>query len=325
MKTTSLIRTGLVALSFSLIMVACKKDNAASATTTPATADLQTSTDDQTLASNENEAVSNDASASLETNGSYARIFADPNASAASMRVDGNSPVCDATLTYDTSGATKTLTITYNGSNCAGNRTRTGTVVISEAKEVHWKNAGAVVTISIQNLKITRVRDGKSIVVNGTKKITNTSGGLLVNLGTSGPVVHDISDSLSVTFDNGTSRTWNVSKHRVFSYDNGIKITTTGTHSDGTNSDIAEWGTNRFGVTFSSRITAPKIISQACDFRLISGQNTFTRGDKFLAVVTYGLDANGNPVTACPSGNFYAKVDWTYLPTGKTGSFLFQY
>jgi hypothetical protein len=323
MKTTHVIRIGLIALSFSLVL-ACKKDNNASSST-PATADLQTSTDDQTMASNENDAVSNDANASLESNGSYSRIFADGNNQSSEMRVDGNSPVCDATLSFDTTGATKMLTITYNGTNCAGNRTRTGTVVISEPKGVHWKDAGAAVTISIQNLTITRVRDGKSIVINGLKKVTNTSGGLLVNLATHGPIIHDISDSLSVAFDKGAVRSWNVSKHRIFTYDNGIKMTTTGTHSDGTNSDIAEWGTNRFGVSFSSRITAPKIITQACDYRLISGQNTFTRGDKFLAVVTYGLDASGNPVLSCPSGNFYAKVDWTYLPTGKTGTFLFQY
>ena len=325
MKTNQFIKISLMAFSLSLVFVACKKDNNGSSNVTPATADLQTSTDDQTMASNENDVVTNDVNTSLENGGSSFRIFADPNASDASMRIDGIFPVCDATLSYDTAGATKSLTITYTGGNCAGNRTRTGTIVISEAKGVHWKNAGAVVTISIQNLKITRNRDGKSIVINGTKKITNTTGGLLVNLGTSGPIAHDISDTLSVTFDNGSARNWNVSKHRVFSYDNGIKITSTGTHSDGTNSDIAEWGTNRFGVAFSSRITAPKIISQACDYRLVSGQNTFTRGDKFVAVVTYGLDANGNPVTSCPTGNFYAKVDWTYLPTGKTGTFLFQY
>src|SRR5450432_1411518 len=138
MKTTHVIRICFVAASFSLFM-ACKKDNA-STSSTPATTDLQTSTDDQTMSSNENDAVSNDISASLESNGSYSRVFVDANASDASMRVDGDSPVCDATLAFDTSGLTKTLTITYNGTNCWGNRTRTGTVVISEPKGVHWKD-----------------------------------------------------------------------------------------------------------------------------------------------------------------------------------------
>jgi hypothetical protein len=323
MKTTHVIRICFVAMSFSLF-VACKKDNAKN--DTPATTDLQTSSDDQAMSSNENDALSNDISASLESNASYARIFADPNIHAdASMRVDGDSPVCDAALSFDTTGDIKKLTITYNGSNCWGGRSRTGTVTISEAKGVHWRDAGAVVTITIQNLSITRAFDGKSLVINGVKKITNTSGGLMLLLANHGTIVHDIVDTLTISCDKGIVRTWNASKHRVFLNDNGnYKLTTTGTHSDGTHNDIAEWGANRFGVSYTDRITVPKVISSACTFRLVAGQDTFTRGDNFAAVVTYGLDANGAAVS-CPQGSFYASVAWTYIPTGKTGSFLFKY
>lgn len=325
MKTNNLIRISLVAVSLSLLF-ACKKDGSASSNATPAVTDLQTSTDDQSMASDENDAVTNDATTALTANATFSRVFADGSAqSDASLRVDGNAIICDATLVFDTTGTTKTLTITYNGTNCWGNRSRTGTIIISEPKGVHWKDAGATVTITIQNLTITRKRDGKSIVINGVKTITNTSGGLLIDLPNLPSVAHDISDALTITFDKGAARTWNVSKHRVFTYNNGIVITSTGTHSDGTNNDIAEWGNNRFGVSYSSRITAPKVIAQSCEYRLVSGQNTFARGDNFTAVVTYGLDANGNPVTSCPSGNFYAKVVWTYIPTGKTGTFLYQY
>lgn len=324
MKTTQIIRVSFVALSFSLLIASCKKESSPSKGT-PATAELQTTSDDQALASNENDAVSNDISASLESNTSYARVFADPNAPSASMRAEGDPVICDATLSYDTSGSIKKLTITYSGTNCWGNRKRTGTVVISEANGVHWKDQGAVVTVSIQNLTITRVADGKSIVINGKKIITNTSGGLLYTLANHGPVIHDFTDSLSIVCDNGLARTWNVAKHRVFVYDNGIKLTTTGSHSDGTSNDIAEWGTDRFGISYTSRITVPKVIIQSCSFRLVAGQDTFTRNDKFTAVVTYGLDASGNAVTSCPSGNFYAKVAWTYAPTSSTGVFSFQY
>jgi hypothetical protein len=322
MKTTHVIRICLVAMSFSLV-VACKKDDAKN--DTPSAVNLQTSSDDQAMSSNENDALSNDISVSLESNASYARVFADPDIhSDASMRVEGDSPVCDAALSFDTTGDTKKLTITYNGSNCWGGRSRSGSVTISEAKGVHWNDVGAVVTITIKNLTITRVADGKSIVVNGVKKITNTSGGLLVYLANHGPITHDIIDTLSIVCDKGTARTWNVSKHRVFVYDNGIKLTTTGTHSDGSHNDISDWGTDRFGISFSSRITVPKVITQYCTFHLIKGQDTFSRGDNFMAVVTYGLDASGAPLTTC-SDNFYAQLAWTYIPTGKTGSFLFKY
>jgi hypothetical protein len=96
----------------------------------------------------------------------------------------------------------------------------------------------------------------------------------------------------------------------VFTYDNGIVITTTGTYSDGTNNDIAEWGTDRFGDAFTSRISEPKVIRQDCDFRLTGGQNTLIIS-KGTAVITYGLDVNGDP-TGCPgTGTYYYKLVWT--------------
>lgn len=323
MRTAYLIRICLVAASFCLVL-ACKKEISSSASSSDIS-NLQMSADDQTMASNENDVLSTEAIAALTASGSLWRIFADPNpASGASMREDGNSPICDASLSFDTTATTKTLTIEYNGTNCGGNRTRTGTIIISEPRAAHWKDAGAVVSITVHNLTITRISDGKSIVINGFKKITNTSGGLLTNLANNNPVIYDIADSLTISFDKSTARTWNVSKHDVFVYDNGIKMTTTGTHTDGANNDVAEWGTDRFGTAFSSRITVPEVITQFCGVRLIKGQDTITRGDNFIAVVTYGLTATGNPITSC-AGNIYARVSWTYKPTNKTGSFIFQY
>ena len=324
MKTSNFFRIVLVAASLT-IMFACKKDSSSSSGSTPGTTNLQTNSDDQTMASNENDAVSDDATSALTVNPSIAGASIN-GAKAGGSVLGGNDStgICDATVAFDTTSSTKTVTITYNGTNCWGNRTRTGTVVISVPKGVHWADQGATVSINV-NLTITRIRDGKVLVINGTKVITNKSGGLLTNLATLTSITHDLSDTLSITFDNGTARIWNVSKERVFTYNDGVVISTTGTHSDGVNNDIAEWGDNRFGVSFSSRITAPKVIAQSCDFRLVSGQNTVTSGDKFTAVITYGLDASGNPVTSCPSGNFYANIAWTYLPTGKTGSFLIQY
>jgi hypothetical protein len=187
----------------------------------------------------------------------------------------------------------------------------------------HWKDAGATVTITVDTLKITRLRDKKSIVLNGTKTITNVSGGLLKDLATLQTITHTITGSLKIDFENGMSRTWNISKQRVFTYNNGIVITTTGTYSDGTYNDIAEWGTNRFNESFKSLISEPKVIRQDCDFRLVSGQNTVIT-DKGTAVITYGLDANGDP-TGCPgTGSYYLKLVWTGV-NGKTYTIIRPY
>ncbi|MGH2563700.1 MAG: hypothetical protein ACRDE5_04265 [Ginsengibacter sp.] len=319
MKTNKILRLTILVASFSAVLFGCKKENSTPITdSSSVAANMQIASDDQTMVSNESDAVSNDAISALNGN---ATVTGTP------VSVNGivGISICDATVTYDTTSTTKTITIVYNGSNCHGNRTRTGTVIISVPRGQHWKDAGAAVNIQINSLAITRVRDGKTIVINGTKTITNTSGGLLKNLATTDSIVNDITGALSITFSNGSTRSWQVSRHKVFTYNDGIVETITGSHSDGTDNNIATWGTNRFGVSFTNRITSPKVFAQSCDFRLVSGQDSVTRSDNITSVITYGLDANGNPVTACPTGYYYAKLVWTNGNNGKVYTYIYPY
>ncbi len=314
------------------LVFSCKKDNSNANNSNQSV--VQTQADDQTMVSNESEMMTNDANTALSSQASI-------NGESISSLVSGNTVVnstggrtqtlganvvliCDAAIAVDTTSNPRTITITYNGTNCWGNRTRTGTVVISIATGVHWKDQGAAVNIAVQNLKITRIRDGKTIVINGTKTITNTSGGSLTDLANDISITHNISDNFSVTFADNDTRSWQTSKQRVFTYNNGIVFSTTGTHSDGTNNNVAEWGTNRFGTSFESLISVPKMFRQDCDFRLVSGQNVILRSDSLNSTITYGLDATGSP-TACPgSGNYYLEIVWTF-PNGKTLPIILPY
>jgi hypothetical protein len=326
MKANLIRRIAIAICLLSCISIySCKKD--ASATSDNSSANVSTSGDDEQQVSNESDIVTNDANTALNGQSDFSgslsstasadgnTVVNDVNGAAhVSGLVNVHQLICDATVTYDTANGQRIITIVYDGTNCWGNRSRTGTVTISIPKGQHWKDAGATATITISDLKITRLRDGKSIVLNGTKTITNVSGGLLKDLATLQTITHTILGSFTIGFDNGTTRTWNVSKQRVFTYNNGIVITTTGTYSDGTDNNIAEWGTNRFNEPFKSLISAPKVIRQDCDFRLVSGQNTVIM-DKGTSVITYGLDANGDP-TGCPgAGNYYFKLVFT----GKNG------
>jgi len=319
----------------------CQKTQSAAASDTTS-ANLSTAADDQQQVSNETDLIGNDASTALSGQSSFSGSLSSSAASSGNTQVNdvsGNTAVngtsgvdglvnthqliCDATITYDTVNNQRVITIVYDGTNCWGNRTRTGTVTITLPLGQRWKDKGATATITIDALKITRLRDNKSIVLNGTKTITNVSGGLLQDLATLQTITHTITGSLKIDFESGLTRTWNVSKQRVFTYDNGIVMTTTGTYSDGTDNNIAEWGTNRFGENFKSLISEPKIIRQDCDFRLVSGQNTIIT-DKGTAVITYGLDASGNP-TGCPgSGTYYLKLVWTGT-NGKTYTIIRPY
>jgi hypothetical protein len=187
----------------------------------------------------------------------------------------------------------------------------------------NWKNAGAVLTVTYTNLVITRTIDSKMITINGSHAITNVSGGLLTDLAGQGTITHSItSNGISVKFGNETQRTWQVSRQQVYTYNNGIVLTITGTHTEGNVTGIAEWGTNRFGRAFTSIISEPIVFRQDCNFRLTSGQIKHTV-PVFSATATFGLDANGE-AASCPAGAFYGKIIWTG-PNNTSHTFLFPY
>ncbi|HZZ75371.1 MAG TPA: hypothetical protein VFE04_05555 [Puia sp.] len=333
MKANLFRRTMIAFCMLSCIAVySCKKDT--SATTTTTNSNVSTTADDEQEVSNESDNISNDANTALNGQSAFSGSLSSGNSgntvvndvngtNGTSDLINIHGLICDATVTYDTSNGQRVVTIVYDGTNCWGNRTRSGTVTISMPVGQRWKNAGAVVTLTITDLTITRKRDGKTIVLNGSKTITNVSGGLLKDLATLQTITHTITGNLVIDFKSGAQKTWNVSKQRVFTYDNGIVVTTTGTYSDGTNSNVGEWGTDRFGNPFTSEITQPKVIRQDCDFRLVSGQNTVLI-DKGTAVITYGLDANGDP-TGCPgTGTYYFKLVFTGV-NGKVYTIIWPY
>ncbi|HEY1870216.1 MAG TPA: hypothetical protein VGG71_04115, partial [Chitinophagaceae bacterium] len=256
--------------------------------------------DDQARFSNATDAVANDADLALELSPSF------------SGRLDRSQiTFCNAAAVFDSVSNPRTITITYNGADCWGATSRTGVVVLSMAQGIHWKDAGAAITITYQNLKITRISDNKSIILNGSQTYTNVNGGLLINLPTIGTITHTItSGNMSVTFEDNTQRTWQEAKQRVFTYNSGVVITITGTHTDGSNTNIAEWGTNRLGHTFASSTVQPIVIRQDCSFRIVSGEIKHVTS-AVTVTATFGLDASGNP-TACPgAGHYYLEIVWT--------------
>ncbi len=300
---TLLLATVLFAFS------SCQKDTESA----DYSAETAAHSDDQNRFSGEVDAAANDVAFTLDATAGFA-----------GRGQEVQSLICDATVAVDTMSNPRTITITYNGTNCIGNRTRTGVVVISMAQGVRWKNAGAQINVSFRNLRITRVSDNKSILINGTQTHTNVSGGLLINLPIMNTITHTITSSnMSVTFDNNTQRVWQVARQRVFNYSNGGTITVTGMHTENGISGVAEWGTNRFGNTFTSAITQPLVFRQDCSFRLGSGKVEH-RTAYFNAAATFGLDASGNP-TACPGANsYYMKIVWTG-PGGNTRSAILPY
>jgi hypothetical protein len=291
---------------FVAIFTACKKEN--SDPKTDENTQIAVQSDDQSRFSGEIDAVANDADLSVENNVSFTGRTMQTNADT----------ICSATTTYDV--VNRKITIAYNGASCTGDRMRTGTVVLTMAANTHWKDQGASITIQFQNLKITRLSDNKSITINGTQTYTNVSGHLLLDLINPLSGVHSIthsisSDDMSITFDDGTQRSWHVAKQRVYaaSISNNTvsgSVTITGTHTEGNVTNIAEWGTNRLGNEFTSSTVQPVVIRSDCNFRVVSGEIKHTL-PHVSADATFGLDSGGNP-TSCPgAGHYYFKIVFT--------------
>jgi hypothetical protein len=286
-------------LALSAGFLSCKKADLSGSNTST---DLVTHSDDQSSVTQSTDDIANDVNATIDNFNAFQGRPGD---------VDGITGLpCNATAVMDSANGLRRITITFNGPNCANTRNRVGVILLTMPLTQHWVDAGATLTINVQNLVITRLSDNKSITINGTYVATNVTGGRLRDLASLGTIVHTLTSSgITVTFDNNTQRTWQVAKKRTFTYNNGIVITTIGTHTDGNITGIAEWGTNRFGNSFVTAITQPLVIRQDCNFRLVSGQVTHSR---LLAtvVVDFGLDSSGNPVS-CPPGPFYMKIVWT--------------
>lgn len=286
----------VIALTVFTTFTACKKDN--STTTADPAVEVTVHSEDQSQVSGDMDAVTSEVSVALEADASF------------SGGRTQNISICGATAVADTTGNPRTITITFNGKNCTATHNREGVIVLSMPAGTRWKNAGAEITATYKNLKITRLSDNKSITINGSHTLTNVSGGLLKNLSSLASITHTInSNGMSIKFDDNTERIWQVARKRVYTYSGGVVVTISGTHTDGNNTNIAEWGINRFGHAFTTLITQPLVIRQDCNFRLTAGQVEH-KGMAVTATATFGLDVSGLP-TSCPAtGGYYFKLVW---------------
>jgi hypothetical protein len=237
--------------------------------------------------------------------------------------------ICDAVIALDTANGDRQITITYNGTNCALDRTRTGSVVITWPEAQLWRDSGAVVTVQFNKLAITRLSDNKTITLNGTHTYTNVSGGSLITLpnqpGTS--ITHTITSSnMQITFDNGTQRTWNVARQRVFTYNGGYIITTTGLQTVGSTTGISEWGTDRFGMAFQVAILEARVITESCSWQMTGGKVALSNSVG-TTTITYGLNSTGGIDGSCPvnGATYYFQLSWTAAVSGKTYTFILPY
>lgn len=333
MKSGILVRFTLVAVVAGAVF-ACSKstytasNNAANETT----AIMQTQADDQARVSVETDAALDDVNLAMASDSS---VIGAGTLSRYGVTINGGSAsslICDATIDTSSTDSTHTITITYNGTTgCSAYRTRTGTIVVSVPDTVSWGSTdSATITVNIQNLKITRISDGKFITLNGTRIYKNISGGTLSELmsGTDTVLVHsDSCYNMQVTFDDGTQRSWSAWRQRTFTYANqDLSIATLGLYNNGGHSGLSEWGTTRQGLAFATQIISPLTVQSSCSYQLTNGELSIIRSD-IVTYLTFGLTSAGDTATSCPgSGSFYYyQAQWVIASTDSTKTYIAPY
>jgi len=310
MKTKNFFHLAVILVSaITITFTSCKKDNLNSGTADPASL-VQLSADENNI-----ESVMNDAQGDITT------VLSNSSTGLKSTEI----LPCHATV--DSSAIvndTVTFFITYNGLTCNGKMNRTGKIEIKKKVGTHWEQAGATVIFKYINYTVTRTATGKSVTLNGTKTFVNVNGGHRWQVGTVlTSYVERVSGTLQATFEDGTSRTWNVARQLTFTGTSGEhNLTIDGFGTSGNYQNLVVWGTNRNGEEFFTQITQPVVCRQACDLDPVSGIKIHQiPSDNKSATITFGFDSNNQPIVGndCPTR---FRVDWqrnnksgtSYLP-----------
>jgi hypothetical protein len=232
--------------------------------------------------------------------------------------------ICGASI--DSLPATKTYVLTFDGTTpCVnGTRTRSGIIRVQLTQGNRWRDPNAVLRVSFENYRVTRLSDGKSLVLNGSKQHLNVSGGRLSDVST-GPIIRRTTGSLELTFDDGTTRTWQIARqHEWRLQPPGLTYRVSGFGQANGYSNLVAWGMNRNNITFFTSIADPIVFTPACGLgRPVSGRKTYARTTSREITATFGVNADGTPATGtdCPYGY---RLNWQKL-NGETGSAVIAY
>jgi len=221
------------------------------------------------------------------------------------------------------------IRLRYNGISCNSTR-KTGEIIISimEYPIKKWKHSGSTLRIDFVEFKVMH-SNGKSVQFDGTAYMVNESGGTWYEmryLNASNLVQTHTANNLKVTLDGNNTAIFNFNRRLTFNYTNTVTICTMEGlgSSDGLN-NLDNWGQNRDGNNFTTKVISPVVWKSTC------GGNSPVEGEVSIAVENkdfemnclFGVNKDGEVVsdnTNCPYG---WKASWSYKK--KTNKRVFAY
>jgi len=232
--------------------------------------------------------------------------------------------LCGATTVIDSGSGT--ATITYNGQDCSGKLSRTGTVTVQLQgyPNVHWRDAGATLVLNY-NVSVTVIATGETYGLTGTHYIDNVNGGLayqvMDGLSTTTVVRKHTCNNATITFPDGSQRLWSFNRTRTFSNTgSNPTITLSGDTTINGIANVAQWGTNRNNETFYAAIISPISSDYQCNFfHPTTGEYLHHVANRTVTVV-YGVNLDGSAYTGNGCAYGY-KMTYTKGSRTLTGTF----
>jgi len=321
MKKFILILSLTVAIGTVITLNSCKK------TETPSTTDDSVSAQDVASISNGINATGDDASAAAGQVSSFAGKSPDQNTA---KSLDSHLlSLCGTTIVDTGTAGDHLITITYDGTTMCNGVIRSGVVTIANNSGIPWKDAGSVITVTYNNLKITDAVSLASYTVNGSHTFTKETAGLeyqvMLGLATNTTVVRRNQGSMEITFPNGETRTWTVDRTRSWGsvVTGNLNTITVSVYSEASgNVDVT--GTNRYGTDFTNTInTAIEANNNTgCIYKPYQGSVTHAIANRTVTVL-YGTNPAGVSIgtpTTCGDGFFI-----TYTKNGNLRATRFVY
>jgi hypothetical protein len=214
--------------------------------------------------------------------------------------------ICGASV--DSTTTPGSIILTFDGTTpCVnGTRKRSGKIKLTLTNGRLWVTPGAELKAEFINYQIEWLATGRKQTFNGIKTIKNVSGGSInisAQTAVNATIIHEISGSLTVLFESGASAVWNFARRRetVVAGANNISVTITGIGSYNGMNNLAAWGKNRFGGDFYTVISTPVQANKTCGFHKPTAGVVVHDGQYRDISVTFGTDASGNLMSACPT------------------------
>jgi hypothetical protein len=327
MKKT--ILTSVIAFStIAVLVIGCSKNNTSSPSGTDEIA-LQSKvtqvTDDQTSIQNDDDSKANDAISATETAPGFGVNAIHKPGNIGTFGTPGDSATIDSTsfawFIIDKSAFAQKIArivLRYRGIADPSGYIKSGTITIDLINGKKWTDTGAILQ---ETDSVTVTYNGKTRIYNCVRYVTNVSGGYYNVANLPSPFIYTMHAYGTVTFDNGSQRSYWITRRNTFTKTSPYAFTIAGDTT--INSNVCTiGGVTRYGDNFL--VQAPVAISsnQVCGYgNPTSGERIITYGTEPITV-TFGVDATGTPITSGCAYGF--KINWTKL-SGATGTAVISY